>query len=55
MAGDFAELIDLYQATPEGRKWLEAHTVERPEFELVNGKYRLQFFQFKTEPSFNDQ
>jgi hypothetical protein len=47
-------LIDLYQATPEGRKWLEAHTIERPELELVNDKYRLQYFQLKPEISFND-
>jgi hypothetical protein len=40
-------LIDLYQATPEGRRWLEIHTNKRPEYELVNSKFRLQFYEIK--------
>jgi transmembrane protein TMEM260 (protein O-mannosyltransferase) len=42
-------LIDLYQSTPEGRTWLETHTVRRPEYELVNSKYKLQFYQLRSE------
>jgi hypothetical protein len=42
-------LIDQYQSTPEGKAWLEAHTLRRPEYELVNSKYRLQFYQLKPE------
>lgn len=42
-------LIDLYQSTPEGKQWLDAHTVRRPESELVNNKFRLQFYQLKTD------
>jgi hypothetical protein len=40
-------LIDLYQSTPEGRRWLERNTIERPEYELVNDKYKLQFFEIQ--------
>ena len=42
-------LIDLYQSTPEGRTWLETHTARRPEYELVNSKYKLQFYQLLPE------
>ena len=42
-------LIDLYQSTPEGKQWLELHTIRRPEYELVNSKFRLQFYQVKTD------
>jgi hypothetical protein len=42
-------LVDLYRSTPEGAKWLELHTLRRPEYEFVNDKYRLQFHQLKTE------
>jgi hypothetical protein len=45
-------LIDLYQSTPEGRRWLETHTIERPEYELVNDKYKLQFFQLRPDVPF---
>jgi hypothetical protein len=40
-------LIDRYQATPEGRRWLESHTLRRPEYELVNDKYRVEFYQLR--------
>jgi hypothetical protein len=42
-------LVDLYNATPEGKTWLETHTARRPEYELVNSKYRLQFYQIKSD------
>jgi hypothetical protein len=42
-------LIDPFQATPDGQLWLNLHTLRRPEYELVNKKYRLQFFQLKPE------
>jgi hypothetical protein len=42
-------LIDLYQSTPEGKQWLEAHTIRRPEYELVNSKFKLQFYRIKTD------
>jgi hypothetical protein len=42
-------LVDLYNATPEDKTWLETHTARRPEYELVNSKYRLQFYQIKTD------
>jgi hypothetical protein len=42
-------LIDLYQATPEGRLWLDAHTIRQSEYELVNSKFRLQFYQIKLD------
>lgn len=45
-------LVDLYQSTPEGRRWLETHTTRRPEYELVNNKFRLQFYEIKPD-SFN--
>jgi hypothetical protein len=42
-------LVDVYEATPEGRRWLEAHTARHPEYEFVNDKYRLQFYRLKPE------
>ncbi|HUQ33064.1 MAG TPA: hypothetical protein VM095_13165 [Pyrinomonadaceae bacterium] len=42
-------LIDQYQSTPEGRAWLEAHTARRPEYELVNSKFKLEFYQLKAD------
>lgn len=42
-------LIDIYQSTPEGKQWLETHTIRRPEYELVNSKFKLQFYQIKTD------
>lgn len=53
MAGDGpvwmeTTLIELYQS-PEGRRWLDAHTVRRPEYELVNDKYKLRFYAVRTD------
>ncbi len=42
-------LIDLYQSTPEGARWLEAHTARRPEHELVNDKFKLKFYEIKRD------
>ncbi|HEY0376746.1 MAG TPA: hypothetical protein VGC87_07300 [Pyrinomonadaceae bacterium] len=42
-------LIDLYQSTPEGRAWLDAHTVRRPEHELVNDKFKLRFYEIRAD------
>jgi hypothetical protein len=54
MAGDGpiwmdTTLIELYQSTPEGVRWLDAHTVRRPEYELVNDKYKLRFYAIRTD------
>lgn len=42
-------LIDLYHSTPEGKLWLDAHTVRRPEHELVNDKFKLRFYEIKKD------
>jgi hypothetical protein len=42
-------MIDHYRSTPEGRAWLETHTLRRPVHELVNSKYKLQFYQLKRD------
>ncbi|HWS99989.1 MAG TPA: hypothetical protein VN256_07065 [Pyrinomonadaceae bacterium] len=42
-------LIELYLPTPEGRNWLDAHAVRRPEHELVNDKYKLRFYEIKRD------
>ncbi|HEX5702770.1 MAG TPA: hypothetical protein VFX97_06200 [Pyrinomonadaceae bacterium] len=41
-------LIEQFELTPEGKVWLDAHTFKRPEFELVNRKYRIRFSQLRT-------
>lgn len=41
-------LIEQFEMTPEGKAWLDAHTFTRPEFELVNRKYRIRFRQLRT-------
>ena len=46
-------LIDRFQATPDGQLWLNRHAIRRSETELVNKKFRLQFFQLNPE-SFNE-
>jgi hypothetical protein len=38
-------LIDQFEATAEGKAWLDTHTLVRPEYELVNRKYRIRFRQ----------
>jgi hypothetical protein len=40
-------LIDAIAATEEGKQWLASHTIEKPEYELVNSKYRIRFAQVK--------
>ncbi len=47
-------LIDLYQATPEGKAWLDAHTLRRPEHELVNDKFKLRFYEIKLDTFSSD-
>jgi hypothetical protein len=42
-------LLDLYQASPAGEGWLEMHTIRRPEYEFIDDKYRLQFYQIRPE------
>jgi hypothetical protein len=42
-------LIDQFEATAEGKAWLNAHTLLRPEYELVNRKYRIKFRQLNAE------
>ena len=42
-------LLSLYQATPEGVRWLEFHTIRRPDYEFIDDKYRLQFYQIRPE------
>lgn len=42
-------LVDQFEATAEGRAWLEAHTVHRPECELINKKFRIRFRQLKPD------
>jgi hypothetical protein len=42
-------LIDLYLSTLEGQAWLDAHTLRRPEHELVNDKFKLRFYEIKTD------
>ena len=42
-------LIDQFEATAEGKAWLDAHTLVRPEYELVNRKYRIRFRQLNAE------
>jgi hypothetical protein len=42
-------LLNHYQATPEGGSWLELHTIRRPEYEFIDDKYRLQFYQIRPE------
>lgn len=38
-------LIEDCRSTAEGTSWVELHTIRRPEFELVNNKYKLQFYE----------
>ncbi|HYG80956.1 MAG TPA: hypothetical protein VD861_11240, partial [Pyrinomonadaceae bacterium] len=42
-------LIDLYLPTPEGQNWLDAHTLRRPEHELVNDKFKLRFYEIRAD------
>ena len=40
-------LIVLYEATPDGQRWLEVHTVCPTESELVNRKYKIKFCEIQ--------
>ncbi|MDT4965580.1 MAG: hypothetical protein QOJ64_317 [Acidobacteriota bacterium] len=42
-------LIQRMQEIPEGKGWLETHTIHVPDYEVVNSKYRLQFFKINPE------
>ncbi|HEX6187659.1 MAG TPA: hypothetical protein VFZ40_06245, partial [Pyrinomonadaceae bacterium] len=42
-------LIDKFEATAEGKAWLDAHTLVRPEYELVNRKHRIRFRQLNSQ------
>lgn len=42
-------LIDRFEATAEGKAWLDAHTLMAPEYELVNRKHRIRFRQLNAE------
>src|SRR5688572_23244540 len=42
-------VIDQFEATAEGKAWLDAHTLVRPEYELVNRKHRIRFRQLNAE------
>ena len=42
-------LIDQFEATAEGKAWLDAHTLVRPEYELVNRKHRIRFRKLNAE------
>lgn len=37
--------LDSLRLQPEGRAWLQEHTEEQHKIELVNRKYRIQYFQ----------
>lgn len=42
-------VIDQLEATAEGKAWLDAHTQVRPEYELMNRKYRIRFRQLNSQ------
>lgn len=42
-------LIQLLQETPEGSSLLDKNTIRVPDYEVVNSKYRLQFFKINPE------
>ena len=42
-------LIDQFEATPERKTWLDAHTLVLPEYELVNRKHRIRFRKLNAE------
>ncbi|MGQ0761616.1 MAG: hypothetical protein ACT4OT_06315 [Acidobacteriota bacterium] len=42
-------LIDRFEATAEGKAWLDAHTLVTPDYELVNRKHRIRFRQLNAE------
>ena len=42
-------LIDAFKQTSEGKSWLEVHATRRADCELVNSKYRIEFWQLNRE------
>jgi hypothetical protein len=42
-------LLDQLEATAEGRAWLSTHAVQRSDCELVNSKFRIKFYQLKSD------
>src|SRR5687767_3691493 len=42
-------LIDQFEATAEGKAWLNTQTLVRPEYELMNRKYRIRFRQLNPQ------
>lgn len=42
-------LIDQFEATAEGKAWLDAHTLVRSGYELVNRKHRIRFRQLNAQ------
>ena len=42
-------LIDRFEATAEGKAWVESHTLVRGENELVNSKHRIRLRQLNAE------
>jgi len=42
-------LIDQLEATTEGRAWLATHAVRRADCELMNSKFRIRFYQLKSD------
>ena len=42
-------LLDQLEATAEGRAWLATHAVRRSDSELVNSKFRIRFYQLKSD------
>lgn len=42
-------MVDALAETSEGKAWLEVHAMHRTDCELVNRKYRIQFWQLKPE------
>jgi hypothetical protein len=40
-------LMDRLAKTAEGKQWLGSHLITRPDYELVNSKYRIRFAQAK--------
>jgi hypothetical protein len=41
-------LVDQLEATTEGRAWLAKHAVRRADCELINSKFRIRFYQLKS-------
>jgi hypothetical protein len=42
-------LIDQFEATAERKAWLDAHTLVRPDYEIVNRKHRIRFRRLNAE------